>query len=159
MLLQSGADAKLANRVGETSWAIANLMKFSDIEKSLLQKGAKFDSGLEILFYGNIPNGAGLSSSASIELVSCIIAKNTYGIDLDMIELVKLSQKVENEFIVYRWDYYSDDEFFEFRIEQSSITNETILKITDFADKADMKDQERLWNSQVADLKHRIGSN
>ena len=65
----------------------------------LEQKGAKFDSGLEILFYGNIPNGAGLSSSASIELVSCIIAKNTYGIDLDMIELVKLSQKVENEFI------------------------------------------------------------
>ncbi len=65
----------------------------------LEQKGTKFDSGLEILFYGNIPNGAGLSSSASIELVSCIIAKNTYGIDLDMIELVKLSQKVENEFI------------------------------------------------------------
>ncbi|MCP1223738.1 galactokinase [Sebaldella sp. S0638] len=65
----------------------------------LEQKGAKFDSGLEILFFGNIPNGAGLSSSASIELVSCIIAKNTYGIDLDMIELVKLSQKVENEFI------------------------------------------------------------
>ena len=65
----------------------------------LEQKGAKFDSGLEILFYGNIPNGAGLSSSASIELVSCIIAKNTFGIDLDMIELVKLSQKVENEFI------------------------------------------------------------
>jgi hypothetical protein len=66
--------------------------------------------------------------------------------------------QIENEFVQYRWDYYSDDEFFEFRIEQSSITNETILKITDFADKSDLKDQERLWNTQVGDLKHRIGS-
>lgn len=70
----------------------------------------------------------------------------------------ELVESVENEYVVYRWDYYSDDEFFEFRIEQSPITNETILKITDFADKADLKDQERLWNSQIADLKHRIGS-
>lgn len=65
---------------------------------------------------------------------------------------------VENDYIRFKWDYYSDDEFFEFRIEQSSITNETILKITDFADKGDLKDQERLWSSQVNDLKHRIGS-
>ena len=65
----------------------------------LKQKGAKFDSGLEILFFGNIPNGAGLSSSASIELASCILVKNIYNLDYDMIELIKLSQKVENEFI------------------------------------------------------------
>ena len=69
-----------------------------------------------------------------------------------------LVEAAENEFVVYRWDYYDDDEFFEFRIEQSPITNETILKITDFADKGDLKDQERLWNSQISDLKHRIGS-
>lgn len=73
-------------------------------------------------------------------------------------DTAELVEAVENEYVVYRWDYYSDDEFFEFRIEQSSITNETILKITDFADKSDLKDQERLWTSQVADLKHRIGS-
>lgn len=64
----------------------------------------------------------------------------------------------DNDFVMYRWDYYDAEEFFEFRIEQSSITNETILRITDFADKADLKDQEALWNSQVNDLKHRIGS-
>lgn len=67
-------------------------------------------------------------------------------------------EQLENEFVKYRWDYYDKDEYFEFRIEQSSITNETILKITDFADKLDLKDQERLWNTQVSDLKHRIGS-
>ena len=74
------------------------------------------------------------------------------------VDSADLVEAVENEFVVYRWDYYDDDEFFEFRIEQSPITNETILKITDFADKNDLKDQERLWNSQVSDLKHRIGS-
>jgi len=65
---------------------------------------------------------------------------------------------VENEFVRYKWDYYSDDEYFEFRIDQSPVTNETILQITDFADKIDIKDQQQLWNTQVNDLKHRIGS-
>ena len=64
----------------------------------------------------------------------------------------------ENDYIRYRWDYYDEDEFFEFRIEQSPVTNETILKITDFAEKGELKDQERLWNSQVVNLKHRLGS-
>jgi uncharacterized protein YndB with AHSA1/START domain len=74
------------------------------------------------------------------------------------VDTAELLETVENEYVIYRWDYYSDEEFFEFRIEQSSITNETILRITDFADKSDLKDQEQLWNSQVSDLKHRIGS-
>jgi len=67
-------------------------------------------------------------------------------------------EHVENEFIRYRWNHQSKDEFFEFSIETSPVTSETILRITDFADKADQKDQERLWNTQVSDLKHRIGS-
>lgn len=74
------------------------------------------------------------------------------------VDTAEVVEQLENEFVRYRWDYYDDEEFFEFGIEQSPITNETILKITDFADKADLKDQERLWNSQVSDLKHRIGS-
>ncbi|WP_276134211.1 START-like domain-containing protein [Polluticoccus soli] len=74
------------------------------------------------------------------------------------VDTAEVLEQAENSFIRYRWDYYGDDEFFEFSIDQSPITNETILRITDFADKADLKDQERLWNSQVSDLKHRIGS-
>jgi uncharacterized protein YndB with AHSA1/START domain len=73
-------------------------------------------------------------------------------------DTAQIMEEVENEFIRYKWDYYNDNEFFEFGIEQSPITNETILKITDFADKGELKDQEQLWNSQVSDLKHRIGS-
>jgi uncharacterized protein YndB with AHSA1/START domain len=64
----------------------------------------------------------------------------------------------ENNYVRYRWDYYDDDEFFEFRIEQSPITNETILRITDFADKADLDSSQQLWNQQVQNLKHRIGA-
>jgi len=73
-------------------------------------------------------------------------------------DVADMVEGLENEYVRYRWDYYNSEEFFEFRIEQSAITNETILRITDFADKIDMKDQERLWHTQVADLKHRIGS-
>lgn len=76
----------------------------------------------------------------------------------DTTDVADLVEKVENEYVAYRWEYYNDDEFFEFRIEQSPVTNETILKITDFAEKTDLKDQERLWHTQVSDLKHRIGS-
>jgi len=74
------------------------------------------------------------------------------------VDTAELLETVENEYVIYRWDYYNDDEFFEFRIEQSPVTNETILRITDFADKADLKDQEQLWNSQISELKHRLGS-
>lgn len=73
-------------------------------------------------------------------------------------DAAQILEHVDNEFIRYRWDHYGKDEFFEFSIDQSPVTNETILRITDFADKADMKDQERLWSSQVSDLKHRLGS-
>lgn len=64
----------------------------------------------------------------------------------------------ENEFVRYRWDYYGPDEYFEFRITRSHVTNETILQIIDFADKFDINDQKQLWDTQVVDLKHRIGS-
>ena|SRR5690606_32994301 len=73
-------------------------------------------------------------------------------------DTAELVEAFENEYVRYRWDYYNEDEFFEFRIEQSPVTNETILRITDFAEKGDIRDQERLWHSQVSDLKHRIGS-
>ena len=73
-------------------------------------------------------------------------------------DIAEVLENVENEFIRYHWDYNPADEFFEFSIEQSPVTNETILRITDFAEKNEIKDQEKLWNAQVSELKHRIGS-
>jgi hypothetical protein len=63
-----------------------------------------------------------------------------------------------DKFIRFHWSNAPKEEFFEFRIEKSEITNQTILIIKDFADKKDIKDQSLLWGSQVKDLFHRIGS-
>ncbi|QHS23323.1 galactokinase [Virgibacillus sp. MSP4-1] len=63
------------------------------------QAGYTLDSGLEIVFEGNIPNGAGLSSSASIELATAVLVNQLFSFNLEMLELVKMAQKAENEFV------------------------------------------------------------
>lgn len=55
--------------------------------------------GYDLLYYGNIPNGAGLSSSASIEVVTAVMLNEMTGAGLDMVELVKISQKAENVYV------------------------------------------------------------
>lgn len=65
----------------------------------LIEDGYEITAGMNILFYGNIPNGAGLSSSASIELVTGILAAGLFDLVIDRIDLVKIGKKVENNFI------------------------------------------------------------
>jgi galactokinase len=55
--------------------------------------------GFDILYYGNIPNGSGLSSSASLEVLTAVAINNLYNCQEEMVEIVKMSQKAENEFI------------------------------------------------------------
>ncbi|MGE7758522.1 galactokinase [Peribacillus sp. NPDC097895] len=62
-------------------------------------ENSKHYHGADILYHGNIPNGAGLSSSASIELVTGLALSKLAGIDIPMIELVKLAQRAENHFV------------------------------------------------------------
>ena len=62
-------------------------------------KNGRNISGLEFYYSGNIPNEAGLSSSASIELVTSFALNNLFGFDYSVIDLVNLSQKCEHEFI------------------------------------------------------------
>ncbi|MBK7763749.1 MAG: ATPase [Bacteroidetes bacterium] len=73
-------------------------------------------------------------------------------------EMAEMIAAEENEYVVFRWDWMNENEYFEFRIEKSPVTNETILTITDYAEKKDIKDQEQLWETQIHDLKHRVGS-
>lgn len=56
-------------------------------------------NGFDLLINGNIPNGAGLSSSASLEMLMGVILDEVYDLKIDRVELVKLGQKVENKFI------------------------------------------------------------
>lgn len=55
--------------------------------------------GMDMMFSGTIPNGAGLSSSASIEMVTAVALNDLQEFNLNMLDLVKLSQKAENEFV------------------------------------------------------------
>ena len=55
--------------------------------------------GAEFLFWGNIPNGAGLSSSASIEVATAIAMRGLYGGEASNLELALLAQKAENQFV------------------------------------------------------------
>ena len=69
------------------------------VVKTFLDRNYKIDCGFDILFFGNIPNGAGLSSSASIEVLTAVILKDLFKLDVDMVEMVKICQATENNFI------------------------------------------------------------
>jgi len=55
--------------------------------------------GFDVLYYGDIPNGSGLSSSASLEVLTATMINVLAGGDIAPIQLVQLSQKAENEFV------------------------------------------------------------
>jgi galactokinase len=63
-----------------------------------VQDGKKLE-GLDILFFGNIPIGCGLSSSASIEVATAYALNDYFNSGYDTLDLVKLSKSVENNFI------------------------------------------------------------
>ena len=63
-----------------------------------IKKGIKL-TGLEFLYYGDVPNGAGLSSSASIEMVTAVALNAIFSGSIETLEMVKMSQKAENEFV------------------------------------------------------------
>ena len=65
----------------------------------LKDHGYEITDGMDIVYYGNIPNGSGLSSSASLEVLTAFIAKTLCGLKLDFVEISKLTQEAENRFI------------------------------------------------------------
>ncbi len=65
---------------------------------TLHQMGYEVTHGLDVLFYGDLPNGAGLSSSASIEVLTATIAKDFYDLKMTPVEIALLCQRSENQF-------------------------------------------------------------
>ena len=61
-------------------------------------KGMNPDCGLDIVLYGNIPNGSGLSSSASLEVVTGYMLKDQFGFDVSNVEIALIGQYSENQF-------------------------------------------------------------
>ena len=74
------------------------------------------------------------------------------------IDKAEVLESEENRFIKFHWMHAPKEEYFEFSIEKSEVTNQTILLVKDFAEKKEIKDQSQLWNSQLKDLFYRIGS-
>ncbi len=62
------------------------------------EKGMKLPCGMDLLLNGNIPNGSGLSSSASVEVLTGFILKDFFGFDVSNQELALIGQFSENHF-------------------------------------------------------------
>ncbi|WP_319481708.1 START-like domain-containing protein [uncultured Draconibacterium sp.] len=64
----------------------------------------------------------------------------------------------ENRLVRFSWVDEDEDTYFEFKITRDELTNDVSLLITDFAEEDEVDETRGLWNSQVADLKHVLGS-
>ena len=63
-------------------------------------RGNDLPYGFDVLFYGNIPSGAGLSSSASIEVLTALIVRDLYHLDhLNRIDLAVIAQRAESHYV------------------------------------------------------------
>lgn len=66
---------------------------------TMQEKGYSIDQGMDVLYFGNIPNASGLSSSASLEVLTGFILIKLFGLNINMIDLALMSQYTENKFI------------------------------------------------------------
>lgn len=85
---------KLTERLENNSWANYPLGVFAQFVK----RGYNIDQGFDIMIWGNVPNGAGLSSSAALETVTAFALNDQLGTQLGRTELAKIGQKAEHEF-------------------------------------------------------------
>ena len=67
--------------------------------KTLLERGFKFSTGVDIMYYGNLPGGSGLSSSAAIEVLTVEIFNTLFHLNINNVERALISQQAENNFV------------------------------------------------------------
>ena len=85
---------QLAEPLPDKAWAnypLGGLAQF-------IKRGVAIEQGYDILFWGNVPAGAGLSSSAAMEVVTAFAFNELLGTSYDRTELAKIGQKAEHEF-------------------------------------------------------------
>ncbi len=79
----------------ENGWADYPFGVVSVLEKA----GYHLPHGFNLAIWGDLPNGAGLSSSASLEVLTAFACRDIFNWDISLIEIAKLCQKAENEFV------------------------------------------------------------
>jgi uncharacterized protein YndB with AHSA1/START domain len=79
----------------------------------------------------------------------------------DSEEKARVSSKKTGEKVKFRWiddDNKDKEYYFELRIEVDEITKDVSLVVVDFAEEDDMQESKQLWENQISDLKHVLGS-
>ncbi len=72
-------------------------------------------------------------------------------------QTAEMTLRKDNKLVRFTW-LDEDDTYFEFKITRDELTNDVSLLIVDFAEDGEQEETEELWNSQVSDLKHVLGS-
>ena len=85
---------KLTTPLANRAWANYPLGVFAQYVK----RGIKFEEGFDIMIWGNVPGGAGLSSSAALEVVTAFAIDDRLKTNLTRIDMAKIGQKAEHEF-------------------------------------------------------------
>ncbi len=80
---------------GSKSWVNYPLGVVNELKKL----GINFSSGIDIIYNGNLPGGAGLSSSAAIEVLTVEIFNRLFNLNINSVERAKISQRAENNFV------------------------------------------------------------
>lgn len=107
------------------------------------------------VLYNRLSNASGLSEWFADNV---IIKGKEYIFVWDGSEQgAEILQQKSNEYVRFRW-LEDDENYFEFRIAKDELTGDVSLIITDFVEEEDKQDTIELWNSQVAELKHALGS-
>ena len=73
-------------------------------------------------------------------------------------EVAELIDDEEPNLLRFKWEDADDeDEYLEFQIEKSPVSNETIITVTDFADEDEVDDDKALWKTQLTRMKEEMG--
>jgi uncharacterized protein YndB with AHSA1/START domain len=74
-------------------------------------------------------------------------------------EEAMLLKKKSDQYVRFQWSHSeSSEEFFELRIVVDEITNDVSLFVIDFAEEDEVEESKMLWDNQIDDLKHVLGS-
>ena len=75
----------------------------------------------------------------------------------DSKQTAEMTLHKENKLVRFTW-VDEEDTYFEFKLNRDELTNDVSLIIVDFAEDGEQEETEKLWSSQISDLKHVVGS-
>ena len=73
-------------------------------------------------------------------------------------QVAEMVLQKENRLVRFNWLNEDEETYFEFRITRDELTGDVSLLITDFTDEGEEDETRGLWDTQIADLKHVLGS-